>query len=352
MAEKKIFYIHTGEWPSPSPSIVFISGTVYGLAHHYPTVLIIRNNSEEPTEKIFHTVTGAGIPPQLDIQRSGLGGKTPGHSRFFRDAVKRIGVYAKKGEVCAVITRSIGFLPYLVYIRRLYNIPCLFETHDFFGDLSLRTDLKKTPRIYKNRLYERLFLPRLDGLICLTETQAELFRRLYPSLPIVIAPTGLMDVKRSESKREKQVCYVGSLDAHKGLGIILSAFTHITDSELKLFVIGGKDEHEMREFMNLARLAGVDKRVCISGWVHHSDIGHMMDRCIAGIVPLTDTPFNRFITSPLKILDYFSRSLPVIASDLPAVREFIEDGKHGLLFPADNPERLAETLDRYVTCSL
>jgi len=85
--------------------------------------------------------------------------------------------------------------------------------------------------------------------------------------------------------------------------------------------------------------------------VHRSDIDFLIDTCIGGLVPLSDTPFNRFVTSPLKILDYFARSLPVIASDLPPIREYVEHEKHGLLFKPDDPESLANALDHYVACN-
>ena len=348
MEKRKIIYIHTGEWPSHSPSIVFATGTVFGLAHHVPAVLIIRNNSADPTQEIFRTLTGNDMPDGLEIIRVGYGGKTSGHTGFFIQAVKKVGALTRKGEAGAVITRSIGFLPYLVYIRKRYSVPCFFETHDFFSDLRLRTDLKKTVRTVKNNVYEHIFLPHLDGLICLTDSQKELFEQYYPSMPVTVARTGLLRVEHPETRRENQVCYVGSLDAHKGLGTVLSALAGTADRGLKLLVIGGKNEHEIREFVDLANLMGVGDRVSISGWVHHSDIGHMMDRCIAGVIPLRNTPFNRYITSPLKIFDCFSRSLPVIGSDLPPIRELVEDGKHGFLFTPDRPESLTEALDRYV----
>ena len=72
-----------------------------------------------------------------------------------------------------------------------------------------------------------------------------------------------------------------------------------------------------------------------------------MDGCIVGAVPLSDTPFNRHITSPLKILDCFSRTLPVIGADLPSVRAYVEDGRHGLLYEPGSHESLAEALDLF-----
>lgn len=348
MGRGKIIYVHTGIWPTPSPSIVFVTGNAFGIAHHAPTALIVRNESDDPTDTVFHSITGVDKPDKLDIVRVGDSGKTPGHAGFFRKTVRLIGALTKKGEARAVITRSIGLLPYLKYIRWRYGLPCFFETHDFYGDLTLRPDLGKTPGVLIKHWFEKTFLPRLDGIICLTETQANVFRKLYPSVPCIIAPTGLIRVQRKETVREKQVCYVGSLDQHKGLGTALSALSKTVDRDIRLLVIGGKNDHEKHELKDFANLLGVKNRLKVISWLHHSDIGYLIDTCIAGLVPLRDTPFNRHFTSPLKILDYLSHSLPVIAADLPPVREYIEDGKHGFLFEPGNAESLANALDLYI----
>ncbi len=352
MIDGKVIYIHTGEWPSPSPSIVFVTGTAYGLAFHVPTELVVRNNTEEDTGTVFKALTGKDMPPNLDIVRIGQGGSTPGHGAFFRKAASHAGHLARRGEAGAVITRSVGFLPYLAYIRKRYGIPCFFETHDFFTDPVMRTDMARTLRTRRNALYEKLFFPRISGLICLTSCQEALFGKYYGNVPTTVAHTGCIRVEKPETSREKLICYVGSLDSHKGLGLVLSAIAGTVDREIGLLVIGGKTESEKREFMNYALRTGLENRVSITGWVQHADIGPMMDRCIAGIVPLSDTPYNRHITSPLKILDCLSRSLPVIGSDLPSVREYIEEGRHGLLFKPDNAVSLAECLDRFIEGNL
>jgi len=174
--EKKIIYVHTGIWPTPSPSIVFITGNAYGLAHHAPTALIVKNESQKSTDdffnsmtgdvisektedEIFHSITGADIPEYLDIIRIGKGAEVTGNAKFFRKAIRIIGSLAKNREALAVITRSIGFLPYLAYIRLRHRVPCFFETHDFYGDLSLRPDLKKISGFIRKAGSKRPFFP-------------------------------------------------------------------------------------------------------------------------------------------------------------------------------------------------
>lgn len=349
MNEKsRIYYVHTGLWPTPSPSIVFVTGTAWGLAAHAPVSLIVRNGTDDDTDTVFHSLTGMEQPENLDIVRIGDSNKPAGNTRFFREAARLIGEAAARYEIRAVITRNIGFLPWLNRIKKRCNIPCLFETHDFYGDLVLRSDLNRSISLLKKHWFERFFLPRMDGLLCLTEPQAALFRERYPDTSAIVAPTGLFKTGRSDRNRDKQFCYIGSFDPHKGISTVLEALAHTADHEIKLLIVGGRTGHEKSEFMHFADILGVANRVHIVTWVHHSDIYHLMDSCIAGLAPLRDTPFNRSITSPLKLLDYLSRSLPVIASDLPSTRFYIEDGKHGYLVPPDNPESLAEVFDRFV----
>lgn len=369
MEEKKIVYVHTGVWPTPSPSIVFITGTAYGLSAHSSTALIVKStpapsgndmaepdsriNIREKTERdIFRSITGVDMPDRLEILRIGGGKDIPGNGAFFRRTYGQVGTWASEHRVRAVITRSIGFLPYLAWLRHRFRIPCFFETHDFFSDLSVRTDLKKTPGVIKKKMLERLFLPRLDGIICLTGVQAEFYRTLYPSVPVTIAPTGLIGTVPPGGVPDKKVCYIGSLDTHKGVGTLLAALARTADTGIKLLIIGGKNDREKHEFRKLVHLLNLNDRVTIISWIHHRDIGSLIKTCMAGVVPLADTPFNRFFTSPLKILDYLSRGIAVIASDLPSVRAYIEDGRHGILVEPGNVDSLAQALDRFCAGNL
>jgi glycosyltransferase involved in cell wall biosynthesis len=48
---------------------------------------------------------------------------------------------------------------------------------------------------------------------------------------------------------------------------------------------------------------------------------------------------------PLKIVESMACGTPVIASDLPAVRELISSGNDGMLVPPDSPRALAGALE-------
>jgi glycosyltransferase involved in cell wall biosynthesis len=64
-----------------------------------------------------------------------------------------------------------------------------------------------------------------------------------------------------------------------------------------------------------------------------------------GIAPLADIPFN-YSKSHLKALEYAAMGIPVVATDLPPYRDFVEDGVTGYLVssPQEWDKRLTELI--------
>ena len=65
------------------------------------------------------------------------------------------------------------------------------------------------------------------------------------------------------------------------------------------------------------------------------------------VAPLARGPRNESQgCCPLKIVEAMACGTPVVASDLPAIREMIDHGIDGMLAAPDSPRALAHILDR------
>jgi glycosyltransferase involved in cell wall biosynthesis len=69
------------------------------------------------------------------------------------------------------------------------------------------------------------------------------------------------------------------------------------------------------------------------------------EHALASLAPLRDCSRNVSQgCAPLKVLESMASGVPVLASDLPVVRELMDDGEQGLLAAPDRPGELARTV--------
>ena len=77
----------------------------------------------------------------------------------------------------------------------------------------------------------------------------------------------------------------------------------------------------------------------ITGYMPYSKVITYLDKISVGVIPLIDNFYNRYLTAPNKLFDYLSRGIPIVASDLPSIGDFLKDGFEGILF---EPEKEAD----------
>ncbi len=335
----RVFYAHSDNWIGTSPGVTFMTMTGLGLARAgAETHLIVPGISEGDTADLLRSHFAEELPAGLTLHRL-----TSGHRAFLSAAVQRIVSLVQPQDV--VITRSLSLLPGLLRLRSRAGFRCYFESHDCYFAPWQRDDVSLWAT-WKPMLRERWHLPRVDGLICLRQTQAEIYRRhLGPNVPIHVVPTGYSatnQIPRTWSSTPV-LAYLGSLCSHKGLdNVARLAAAHPSAQAL---IIGGKNEREIAETRALFSARGCPpERVRITGWIDKHRMAIELATAHWGICPLHDTYFNRYLTSPVKIHDYFAEGLPVVTSDLPCLRELVTDGQDGLIVDWQRPEQIAERL--------
>jgi len=152
--------------------------------------------------------------------------------------------------------------------------------------------------------------------------------------------------ERPPDAPERYLVYVGALQPWQGLDVLLRAFTRLADlPELRLVVCSSVPERRSRALRRLADRLGVGERVEWRHLVPHDDVAGWLAHAEISVAPLTGCARNLDQgCAPLKILESMAAGVPVVASDLPAVRELMSDGVHGRLVAADRPAELARAL--------
>jgi glycosyltransferase involved in cell wall biosynthesis len=139
---------------------------------------------------------------------------------------------------------------------------------------------------------------------------------------------------------EKVIGFVGRLCEQKGLRDLIEAFRVVVDKapSARLLIVGGGALRD--DLVRLARHRGVESRVTWAG--ARADIGNYLQIMDVFALP------SRFEGLGIAVVEALWAGVPVVASSLPAIKEFVTPD-WGRLVPPASPGPLAEALSELLT---
>lgn len=133
---------------------------------------------------------------------------------------------------------------------------------------------------------------------------------------------------------------VTSVVDYEGLDDLIRAMVSLPQQISAVIVGEGAAKPGLQE---LSRSLGLVDRVVFVGRVNQAQ-AHAWQRALdVFVVPRRDRAVTRAV-APLKVVEASASQIPVVASDLPAIAETVQDGVTGLLVPPENPNALAHAI--------
>lgn len=136
------------------------------------------------------------------------------------------------------------------------------------------------------------------------------------------------------------VLYNGHLYEWKGAHILAEAVSQVKSKAVFVFV-GGTEE----DVAIFREKYGKNPRIKILGHKPYSEMPKYNQAADILVIPNSARfEISRIYTSPLKLFSAMANGLPIIASDLPSLREIVDE-KMVFFVPPDDSEKLAQMID-------
>lgn len=199
--------------------------------------------------------------------------------------------------------------------------------------------------------FEEKISPELSAVITATPNICTRFSKLNSYCLIINNYPKFEEFGTAHDKAEKknEICYIGSITKVRGIEELIESIENI---DVSLNLAGNFESESFK-----ARLMNKPgwKKVNYLGFISPKEAYKVMLRSFAGICTLYPEP-NYLDSQATKIFEYMYAGIPVIASDFPAWKEFVELNKCGIcvdprnsfliskaiIFLKDNPDKAAE----------
>lgn len=201
--------------------------------------------------------------------------------------------------------------------------------------------------------FSKLLITRAHKIVSISSGLKSALSTFYRG-EIMVAPDGvdldefLISVTKTEAKKGlaldsdlPTVMYVGKLDSWKGYRTLLEASLALKDTA-QIVIIGGDEEP-------VAKLKALYPHVIFKGYLPYRELPRHQHAADILVIPNSaESDLSRMYTSPLKIFAHMTSGVPIVASDLPSIREVL-NRENALLVPPDNPTDLATSITTLLT---
>ncbi len=270
-------------------------------------------------------------------------------------------------DLMGVVPGGIGFLLMLasftvsVFFLALFqnrtSVFYFFDLRDAWLVLLLsKKSFSEIHMYYKSSLnfLNRWGFARMRGIVAATKPLRDEIVRLYgvPPKKILHAPCGVnserfaLDTSRADARRAlglpqegRFIFYIGHLFPVKGVDVLFDVHPLLAPGEV-IYFIGGTDE-DIARYRTKWEAAGAPKNIVIAGRKPHQDVPLWLRAADILTIPNTaKDPAGSIESSPSKLMEYMASGRPIIASDVPAIRDVLDDSM-GYFAEPDSPQAIA-----------
>jgi len=248
-------------------------------------------------------------------------------------------------------------LPHLIYSYHK-EIPILKL---LMPSVSIALELHELPTDTYQQLIFSLTKHNVDIWIVPTiKLKQFLINQSVSNARIIVTPSGydphaFQVLSKSTARKNLQlpinhniIGYIGNLegkDGSRGVDILLKAVQNLSTSTSNILLVSvGGENTLVKKYRQLAGSLHVSKFVKFIPQVPHHKVTDYLFAFDVCVMPFPNTPHYRNYMSPMKMIEYMASGRPIVTTDLPSVREILNE-KSAILVKPDDPQDLARGIE-------
>lgn len=239
--------------------------------------------------------------------------------------------------------------PAVIAAKKL-NVPVIYDSHELefarnfmWGDESFNLW----------RAHERALVHEVDAVIAVSKGCADALRREYGLERVEIVRNCPSIVRRTPARTLRDVVrldietplivFVGKVTFNRGLETVVGALSFLP--RFHLVCVGPEDSHARFRIDQLIEESGCGKRVHFVPAVAPDELIEFISGADVSVAAVRDVCLSYRYCLPNKLFESAHAGLPVVVSDLPDMRSFVEEWDIGEVVRHDDPSSWAAAIE-------
>ena len=317
---------------------ILIVRTCHALASLGHTVFLIMQETDVDPETFWRHYGIQSVPGLQIFSIPVRRGKNGISWRFLyrRLCFLKIQALLRSIPVDLIYLSELKLAGYLLHRSSSLKKPIVYEFHNLkaFDSEPFRPDPAEE-KVYREATSVIVTTKSLCGMLkqLYGARQGEAIVSLASDLflePFSFRPAG----KEDESK----IFYLGQHYPLQGVDLLVEAMAYLPGC--RLYTVGGRPG-EIESLKEVAERYGVASRVHFHGFVRPSEIPPLLGTADVMVIPSRNAGRMPYVAHT-KIYEYMAYGRPIVATDLPSIRELLADRHNAILVSPDDPKTLAE----------
>ncbi len=199
---------------------------------------------------------------------------------------------------------------------------------------------------------EKFFITKVDLVLTTGSLDSEFIEKLYNisntvvvrNIPLYQKAVSRIDLRKKYNIDQDKLIliYQGVILPGRGLNQIINSIAKLPKTVLIIF---GEGEQK-NNFIKLADKLNVSERIIFVGSIDQKEL---INYTVGGDVSLSlieNISISYYHALPNKLFEYIMAGLPVLCSDLPQMKQIVDDYKVGENINMENEENILNVLNR------